>query len=153
MKCRRIRRPAKGGTESPRVYHQHCPQFCAVITFWRHPTLPGSWSSVMLTTSNQQQAYWSSKWLGVQSLPSAINTTATWMQLQAHSKTWQIYHTIARDGKITANEETTQDIDFSGLQDVSDRPGSVAFGILSEFSMEVNNVWSLPYTPVPMVNF
>lgn len=45
-------------------------------------------------------------------------------------KTWQIYHTIARDGKIKANEETTQDIDFSGLQDVSDRPGSVAFGIL-----------------------
>lgn len=61
-------------------------------------------------------------------------------------KRWQIYHTISGDGEIKANKETTQDIDFSGLQDVSDRPGSVAFGILSEFSMEINNMWSLLYT-------
>lgn len=55
-------------------------------------------------------------------------------------KRWQIYLIIPGDGEIKANKETTQDIDFSGLQDVSDRPGSVAFG------MEINNVWSLPYT-------
>lgn len=62
-------------------------------------------------------------------------------------KRWQIYHIVSGGGEIKANKETSQNIDFSGLQDVSARAGSVAFGMLSQFSMEMNNLWSLPSTP------
>lgn len=139
MTCRRIRRPAEGGTEIHRFITNIAPN---LVLLSLSEDIPHSIQCDINYIKSTAGIYWSSEGLGVQSLTTTINTTATWRQLQAHSG-WQIYHTISRDGEIKANKEASQDIDFSGLQDVSDRPGSV---LLSEFSMEINILWSLPYT-------